>query len=352
MPGTSRGRSGGWRRRTSGSTGCSSRGSSRRRGRDERARRRRRRDRGVGDRGRGRHGDGVPPDVRPAASARVGARPDGTPGGTRLLVVGPGPLGRAIGPALRDDLGMRVEAVGRTARAGTTCSRSSRADDLHAVLAEADVVLDALPLTPQTRHMFDAAAFAAMKPTARFVNVGRGGTVDERRSSTRSHRGAIAGAALDVFEEEPLPADSPLWSMPNVIVSPHMSGDFEGWEADFAASSSTTSAGSCAGAAAQRRGQTARLPDGRSALVVARGRYRLSDVSDRVIDVQGLRKSYGDLEAVRGIDLHVDAARSSRCSDRTARARRRRPRSSRATGDEPPGTWPSWDTTRRSGSSI
>src|SRR5207237_7696945 len=97
-------------------------------------------------------------------------------------------------------------------------------------LGEADYVLDAMPLTPQTHHRFDAAAFAAMKRSARFLNVGRGGTVDTGALVDALRTGAIAGAALDVFEEEPLPEDHPLWSFPNVIVSPHMAGDVDDWE--------------------------------------------------------------------------------------------------------------------------
>ncbi len=155
--------------------------------------------------------------------------------GRRVLIVGPGPIGRAIGRALRDGLGMQIEAVGRTGRAGDDLFEIIRgADDLHVALADADYVIDTMPLTPQTRHMFDAAAFAAMKTTSRFVNVGRGATVVETALVDALASDGIAGAALDVFEEEPLPADSPLWQMENVIVCPHMSGDVEGWEADFA----------------------------------------------------------------------------------------------------------------------
>jgi phosphoglycerate dehydrogenase-like enzyme len=156
--------------------------------------------------------------------------------GRRVLVVGPGPIGRAIARALRDGLGMRAEAVGRSARPGDDVFETIRgADDLHAALGAADYVIDAMPLTPQTRHLFDAEAFAAMKPTARFVNVGRGATVDQTALVDALADGRIAGAALDVFEEEPLPDGSPLWDMEQVIVCPHMSGDVEGWEADFAA---------------------------------------------------------------------------------------------------------------------
>jgi phosphoglycerate dehydrogenase-like enzyme len=83
--------------------------------------------------------------------------------------------------------------------------------------------------------MFGAAQFAAMKSTAVFVNIGRGGTVVEPALVDALRGGVIAGAALDVFEEEPLPAESPLWRMPNVLVSPHRAGDHEGWESDVVA---------------------------------------------------------------------------------------------------------------------
>jgi len=154
--------------------------------------------------------------------------------GARLVVVGPGPIGRAIARASRDGLGMRPEAVGRAARPGDDVFERVRGiDELHAALGEADYVVDALPLTGKTRHVFDAEAFAAMKPTARFVNIGRGATVDEPALVEALRAGRIAGAALDVFEEEPLPDSSPLWDMANVIVCPHMSGIAHGWEEDF-----------------------------------------------------------------------------------------------------------------------
>jgi phosphoglycerate dehydrogenase-like enzyme len=149
--------------------------------------------------------------------------------GQRLLVLGPGPIGRAMARRARDR-GMSVTAVGRTPRPDDLFERVGGPGDLHAMLSDADMVFDALPLAPGTHHYVDAAAFAAMKPTARFLNVGRGSTVDEAALIEALRNGRLAGAALDVFEREPLPADSPLWSMPNVIVSPHICGDFEGWE--------------------------------------------------------------------------------------------------------------------------
>jgi phosphoglycerate dehydrogenase-like enzyme len=150
--------------------------------------------------------------------------------GKQLLVVGPGPIGRAVGRVARA-LGMQVSAVGRTPRDGDGLFGTVRGRErLHEALAEADYVVDTMPLTDATRHMFDSAAFAAMRPSARFVNVGRGATVDQTALLEALREGQLAGAALDVFEEEPLPEDSPLWEMSNVIISPHMAGDVEGWE--------------------------------------------------------------------------------------------------------------------------
>jgi phosphoglycerate dehydrogenase-like enzyme len=150
--------------------------------------------------------------------------------GTRLVVVGPGPIGRAVARRARA-LGVEVSGVGRAARDGDPeLGTIVAVDDLRSAVADADWVLDALPLTDATRHLFDADAFAAMPSRARFINVGRGATVDEPALVTALRAGTIAGAALDVFEEEPLPAASPLWAMPQVLISPHMSGDVEGWE--------------------------------------------------------------------------------------------------------------------------
>jgi len=94
---------------------------------------------------------------------------------------------------------------------------------LHSVLAECDFVVVTLPLTDQTRHILNAEAFAAMKKTAYLVNVGRGALIDERAFVDAIRNKVIAGAALDVFEQEPLPVESPLWQLENVILSPHIS---------------------------------------------------------------------------------------------------------------------------------
>ncbi len=149
--------------------------------------------------------------------------------GKRMLVVGVGSIGRAVGRVSKA-LGMTVRGVGSTARGSDDVfGLVFGPDELADACAWADVVVDALPATRGTRHLFDEAVFDAMQPSARFVNVGRGTTVDEDALVRALESGRLAAAALDVFEEEPLPADHRLWSLPNVIVSPHMSANFAGW---------------------------------------------------------------------------------------------------------------------------
>ena len=125
---------------------------------------------------------------------------------------------------------MTVEAVGRSERTDEVLGPVAGPEGFHAALGRADHVVDALPLTEATRAMFDASAFGAMRSTAHFVNIGRGATVDEDALIDAIRSGAVAGASLDVFVEEPLPPESPLWSMPTVTVSPHISGDVHDWE--------------------------------------------------------------------------------------------------------------------------
>ncbi|WP_127932296.1 D-2-hydroxyacid dehydrogenase [Nonomuraea polychroma] len=152
-------------------------------------------------------------------------------GGRAVLVAGTGPIGRAIARQLRA-AGLRVSGAGRTGRSGDPdFGTVYGGGELLAALGEADYIVLAAPLTPQTRGMIDERALRAMKPTARLVNVGRGGLVVQDALVDALRRGRLAGAALDVFEEEPLPDDSPLWDLPGVIVSPHMAGDVHGWRA-------------------------------------------------------------------------------------------------------------------------
>jgi phosphoglycerate dehydrogenase-like enzyme len=150
--------------------------------------------------------------------------------GARVLIAGTGPIGRATARMLRA-VGMRVSGMGRTERAGDPDFGTVYSDErLHEKLADADYVVALAPLTERTRDMFDRKAFAAMKPSARLINVGRGDLLVEDDLIEALRSGEISGAALDVFRTEPLPPDSPLWGQRNVLISPHMSGDFIGWK--------------------------------------------------------------------------------------------------------------------------
>ena len=160
---------------------------------------------------------------------RWGYREVGVLEGHEVLVLGAGGVGRDIARVL-GVMGMKVRGVARSRRRpdpdfGTV----HRLSDLAGLLPQADFVISALPLTDQTRGIFGAKQFSLMKKTARFFNVGRGASVDEKALIAALEEGEIAGAALDVFATEPLPPESPLWGMPQVYVSPHMSGSgFEG----------------------------------------------------------------------------------------------------------------------------
>ena len=141
--------------------------------------------------------------------------------GARLAVIGMGPIGIEIA-RLGVALNMNVEAIRRTPTGNEPCPTFSF-DQLHSVLERADWVAVALPLTDTTRQIFNTETFAIMKPGACFLNVGRGELVDENALIAALQSGHLAGAALDVFATEPLPSDSPLWDMDNVIITPHSS---------------------------------------------------------------------------------------------------------------------------------
>jgi phosphoglycerate dehydrogenase-like enzyme len=145
--------------------------------------------------------------------------------GRVMAVIGVGSIGAAVA-ARAAALGMRVVGVRRRPEQGAPggVERIAGPADLAGVLAEADVVVLAAPLTGTTDRLFDAAAIARMKRGAVLVNVARGQLVDEVPLTDALASGHLGGAALDVFPEEPLPPASPLWSLPNVIVTPHTSG--------------------------------------------------------------------------------------------------------------------------------
>jgi phosphoglycerate dehydrogenase-like enzyme len=147
--------------------------------------------------------------------------------GRTVGIVGLGRIGEAIAARARP-FGVRVVAVKSDPAARHDPSVAVDAaygpEGLDDVLAESDHVVVALPLTPRTRRLMDAGRIARMKRTAYLYNVGRGAVIDEAALVRALVAGEIAGAGLDVTEAEPLPRESPLWAMPNVIVTPHVSG--------------------------------------------------------------------------------------------------------------------------------
>ena len=149
--------------------------------------------------------------------------------GQRALVVGAGSIGRQIARAC-GAMGMQVTGIASRDRDDDPDFQTVYGNDrLQAVLPEQDYVVIAAPLTPATKGLFDEALFRHMAGHARLINIGRGPIVRTDDLVAALQAGELAGAALDVFEEEPLPADHPLWAMDNVIISHHMAGDVVGW---------------------------------------------------------------------------------------------------------------------------
>jgi D-2-hydroxyacid dehydrogenase (NADP+) len=143
--------------------------------------------------------------------------------GQVLLVVGFGATGRALAQRAKP-LGMKIWAVTRSGKADPALAdRVFPATQLDRALPEADFVVLAAPETPETHHLIRARQLAAMKRTAFLVNMARGSLVDEAALIEALEQRAIAGAALDVAEEEPLPPESRLWSLENVFLTPHIS---------------------------------------------------------------------------------------------------------------------------------
>lgn len=140
-----------------------------------------------------------------------------------VVILGVGYVGAALARICKVGFGMRVLGMSRSSRDNPHVERYFQRGELHWALSEADFVCLCLPLIPQTEKMMDAAAFQAMKPSAYLINVARGRLVDQAALIKALQTGTIAGVGLDVAEVEPLPKDSPLWDMPNVIITPHLS---------------------------------------------------------------------------------------------------------------------------------
>ncbi|HVY34058.1 MAG TPA: D-2-hydroxyacid dehydrogenase [Caulobacteraceae bacterium] len=142
-----------------------------------------------------------------------------TMSGATLAIVGFGSIGQRIARLARG-FDMTVIGISRSGRP-VDGERVHPASELLQVLPQADAVICALPISDETRGLFDAQAFACCKPTAIFVNVGRGAVVDQPALIAALTSGALAGAGLDVTDPEPLPPDDPLWDAPNLLITPH-----------------------------------------------------------------------------------------------------------------------------------
>ena len=161
--------------------------------------------------------------------SEIAAREDELSGKT-LLIVGFGRIGARLA-RLAKAFDLRVIATKRDPGTGGAGADEVHGDNrLKHLLGQADVVALTCPLTPETEHLIDAPALAAMKPSAHLINVARGRVVDEAALIEALQHGRIAAAALDVARDEPLPGGSPLWTMPQVLITPHTAGETQRYE--------------------------------------------------------------------------------------------------------------------------
>ena len=148
--------------------------------------------------------------------------------GKTIAILGVGSFGGNLAQICKVGFSMKVMGMARTSSGNPNVDRYFQRDELYSVLAEADVVALCLPITPDTESIIDTKALAAMKPTSYLINVARGSLVDEEALIDALSRGRIAGAGLDSTVVEPLPEDSPLWAMSNVIITPHVAPGTDG----------------------------------------------------------------------------------------------------------------------------
>lgn len=161
--------------------------------------------------------------------SEIAAREDQVAGKT-MLIVGLGRIGARLARLARA-FDMRVIATKRDTATGTAGADAVHPHHrLRELLGQADIVALTCPLTPETENLIDAAALAAMKPTAHLINVARGRVIDEPALIEALQQRRIAAAGLDVTREEPLAAASPLWAMPNVLITPHTAGETRAYE--------------------------------------------------------------------------------------------------------------------------
>lgn len=144
--------------------------------------------------------------------------------GKTLLVIGVGSIGGAVARHCAQ-LGLHVTGVSRHGRPADGVGKMVMPDALDEVLPDADFVFVSTPMTPETENLLDARRLDLLKPGAGVINVGRAGVIDYRHLAAKLEAGTLAGAILDVFDPEPLPQDSILWSTKNLVVTPHVSAD-------------------------------------------------------------------------------------------------------------------------------
>lgn len=143
--------------------------------------------------------------------------------GRTIAIVGHGYIGRNLA-RLAKPFGARLIAISRSPIDDPNIDQALPLAQLHDGLAQADIIVVAIALTPQTHHIIDATALAAARQGAILINVSRGGTVDPVALKSALESGQLASAGLDVTDPEPLPADDPLWEAPNLIITPHVAG--------------------------------------------------------------------------------------------------------------------------------
>lgn len=151
--------------------------------------------------------------------------------GKTVGILGLGGIAEDLAPRCKA-FGMQVVGLSRTHRPVPGFDKIVARDKLAQAVAELDFLVLLIPHSAETHHIIDATIFAAMKPTGFLVNIARGGVVDEDALMDALRNGQIAGAAIDVMQTEPLPAGHPLWSTPNLIITPHLGGYYQGYIED------------------------------------------------------------------------------------------------------------------------
>ena len=148
--------------------------------------------------------------------------------GKTVGILGIGAIAQELAPRCKA-LGMRVVGISSDKRKVPSFDQVYGRDDLLSAGRELDYLIVLTPYSRATRHLVNAEVLSAMKPTCRVINLARGAVIDEQALIAALKNGRLAGAALDVFDQEPLPEDHPFWSMKNVIVMPHLAGFFDGY---------------------------------------------------------------------------------------------------------------------------